>query len=59
MTQKTERAAPCQGRPERYAIQIDGEPIEYTPPTPRIARLILRSIISDERHFQGLEVVHG
>jgi hypothetical protein len=56
MTANANRAAPAKRQPDRVVVQLDGEPFEYTPPPPAIARLILRSVINDDGHFQGLEV---
>lgn len=49
------RAAPAKRRPDQHVVLLDGEPSEYSPPAPFVARVVLRSIVSDEGHFQGLE----
>lgn len=56
MASKTERAAPARRRPDQVVVHLDGEPAEYSPRTPVIARLILRTVTNDDGHYQGLEV---
>ncbi len=43
MTQNANRAAPAKRQPDQVVVQLDGEPFEYTPAPPSIARLILRT----------------
>lgn len=59
MARNAERAAPAKRQPDQVVVQLDGEPFEYTPAPPSIARLILRTVMNDDGHFQGLEVANG
>ena len=57
MAPNEKRGAPAKGDPAPCLVQLDGEPLEYTPPPPKIARVILRTTANDDGHFSGLEVV--
>lgn len=56
MATNENRGAPAKGGPDPCVVQLDGEPHEYTPPPPQIARIVLRSVANDDGHFTGLEV---
>lgn len=56
MALKQERVAPAKRRPDQEITRLDGSHPEYSPAPALCARLTLRSIVSDDGHFQGLEV---
>ena len=55
MPPNNNRAAPAKRRPDQDVVLLDGEPTDYSKAPPLVARVILRSIVSDQGHFQGLE----
>jgi hypothetical protein len=55
MAANDNRAAPAKRRPDQDVVLLDGEPTDYSNSPPFVARVVLRSIVSDEGHFQGLE----
>lgn len=59
MAENENRGAPAKGGPDPCLVLLDGEPtdLEYMPPQPRVARVILRTMANDDGHFTGLEVV--
>lgn len=57
MTLKRERAAPARRRPDQDVVLLDGEPAEYSPPPPVIARLILRAVTGRDGRFICIETL--
>lgn len=57
MALKRERAALAKRRPDQGVVLLDGEPTEYSPPPPVIARLILRAVTGRDGRFICIETL--
>jgi hypothetical protein len=57
MAPKRERAAQANRRPDQDVVLLDGEPTEYSPPTPVIARLTMRAVTGRDGRFICIETL--